>query len=103
MKKEKLKVDTQTKNALDTLLSAHDEDKILELHIKVGHEWCGDAFRCLNTLSNPQMAQALYTGYEEGKTPEEKALNYYNFLPIENKEVVKRFLEILEYRLEGIN
>jgi len=110
VKKEKLKVDTKTKRALDavTKFFNNDFDKILFLHEEAKmkgstKKWEGKNWSHLNYLSIPQMAQALYVGYEVEKTPKEKALGYYNFLPIENKEVIKTFLEILEYKLEGIN
>jgi len=105
MKKEKLKVSSEMKEALDLVREENNYniDEILECHVDKNSSWSGYILSHLNNLSISQMAHALYAGYEKEKTPEEKALNYYNFLPVDCKETICTFLSILDYKVKGIN
>jgi hypothetical protein len=73
---EKILVNKDVFKALTVTLNAYGEDEVMNMHSEDPKGWSG-ASELLNSLTMPEMAKALYVGYDLRPTPEEAILGFY--------------------------
>jgi hypothetical protein len=74
---EKLLVNKETFKALTEAIERNGEDGLMELHTEAPTGWAV-GWHSLNSLTIPQMAKAIYVGYELMQTPEQHIKTYYD-------------------------
>lgn len=111
---EKLKVNKNVKEALDSILSRDRKEYPFEyiLEVQATHKsWKGESWKYLKELSVAEMAQALYVGYELERTKEDVIKDVYilhsTYSPLSiysqgYKDAVENVLYILGIEIEGI-
>jgi hypothetical protein len=75
---DRILVNKEVFEALTKTINAYgSEDNVMNMHSEDRKNWNG-ASEPLRELSIPDMARALYVGYDLRPTPEEAILSYYN-------------------------
>jgi len=104
---KKLIVNKKVFEALQSATNSFSMEGLLGLHANIkcnpNKEWEGKKWSYLNSLSIPEMATALYVGYELELSPEEKALDYYKYLQSGHQHIIRMFLQIAEIDFEGLD
>ena len=105
---EKIVIKKEQAEAISELLQLKRKDLIIKQHLSGPGDWIAE-YDSLNWMVTETLIKALYIGYEVVKTPEEKLIDYYKELNLNEDSSadiafgIIKTLKILGIKVEGIN